>query len=497
MPENKTRKQDILNAMVIGFALFATFFGAGNLIFPPSLGESAGKNWVPGFITYVIADAGVAVAAVLSAIKTGGGMEGMLGKLGRIPARVLSIILMLLLGPLLTVPRTGATTYEMSVAPQMPGLSPWIFSVIFFGLVALLTVRPAAVVDIIGKFLTPVLLITLIGLCVKGIVSPLGEPAESQIPGAEVRVGLTLGYQTLDALIAAPLCLIIARNVQDKGYRDRRSVARMISYSSLIAFEGLFVVYAGLSYLGATVSGQHMMDISGTELMVEITRQLLARAGTVLLGVIVLLACLTTAIGTTSAVSDYLSGVTKNKVSYTAFVLITCAAGVLLSNLGTARIITLAEPVLTLLYPVFLTQVFLNFFAEKIRTPWVFRGAAIGAAVYGGLYILPNYFGVDSDLLLELITAVPLADLGLGWLLPAVVGGIVGAFIRPKKNSGDGEKAADQGGENVTKEPSPCHERSGYGECGEEAGSDGSRGVCGAGGSCAWGGAGDPVLFQL
>ncbi|MBO4838388.1 MAG: branched-chain amino acid transport system II carrier protein [Lachnospiraceae bacterium] len=423
-------KKDLVNALVIGFALFATFFGAGNLIFPPQLGLLSGENWLLCFVAYLLADAGLAVAAVLSSVRNGGGLESQVERLGKIPARVLCIALMLIVGPLLIVPRTGATSYEMSIKPLLPGMSPWIFSVLFFGAVALLTIKPAAVVDIIGKFLTPVLLVTLLVLCVKGIVSPLGTPVESIMGGSEIRSGLISGYQTMDALVALSLAVIVIKSVKDKGYQERKKQAGMISIACLVAFIGLLLVYAGLNYLGATVSGQDLIGLSGTELMVEITRQLLAQAGTILLGVIVLLACLTTAIGTASAAADYFSGVLKNKVPYSTLVLIICGCSVLLSNLGTTHIIALAEPVLSLLYPVFLTQVFLNFFTDKIRNRWVYRGAAIGAVLFAAAALIYSGIGVPW---LSFLTSFPLQNLGLGWVLPAAAGGIIGAFIRTER----------------------------------------------------------------
>lgn len=432
-------KKDFVNALVVGFALFATFFGAGNLIFPPVLGLNAGKSWLASFFPYLISDAGIAIVGVLAVVKIGGSMEDQLSQLGKWPSRILCVILMMLIGPLVTIPRTGATTYEMSAQPLFPGLSSWVFSAFFFAVVALLTIKPAAVVDIIGKYLTPVLLLALAVLCVKGIVAPLGTPVESRIPGEEVRNGLIYGYQTLDALVAVPLAMIIIKSVKDKGYREKREIAGMVSVSSAVAFVGLLAVYAGLSYLGATVSGEALTELSGTELVVEITGRLLQRAGIVILGVIVLMACLTTAIGTTSAVTEYLCTLMKNKLSYGKMVVAMCVLSYLLCNLGTSQIIALAEPMLTLIYPVFLTQIFLVFFSKRIKTPWVFRCSAIGAALFMAADLLYSKFGILD---LPFLKAVPLESLGLGWVLPAVVGGIIGAFIRPKAEPAEKTDAA-------------------------------------------------------
>ena len=420
-------KKDISNALVTGFALFAAFFGAGNLIFPPLLGAASGKHWLSGFLAFLIADAGVAVLAVLAVTKKGGGLENQLGKLWKGPVRVLCIIMSLIMGPLVVIPRTCATAYEMSIKPLLPGLDPWIFSLIFFAAAALLTIRPARVVDIIGKYLTPILLAALIGLCLKGIITPLGPLEESSVRGLEVRTGITFGYQTMDALLAIPLSVIVIKSVKDKGYEGRKKQAGMISLSCLVAFAGLLVVYAGLSYLGATVSSLYVDGLDGTVLVVEITARLMERIGTMVLGVIVLLACLTTAIGVSSAIADYFVGILKNRISYEAMVIIFCVSGVLLSNLGTRNIIAMAEPVLMLLYPVFLTQIFLNLVFDRVENPWVFRGPVIGSLLYLILDLLDNYGLVK----IPFLAAVPLSDLGLGWVLPAIAGGLIGLLIRP------------------------------------------------------------------
>ena len=429
--KKRSRKRDVLNSLVIGFALFAAFFGAGNLIFPPLLGVNSGRSWFPGFLAFLIADAGLAIAAVLAVVKKSGGLEDQMQMLWKIPSRVLCIVMALIMGPLAVIPRTCATAYEMSIRPLLPGLNSWIFSLIFFGITALLAIRPGKVVDIIGKFLTPVLLLALLVMCVKGIVSPLGPVAESVIPGQEVRTGLTFGYQTMDALLGVPLSVIVIKAVVDKDYEGRKNQAKMISISCLVALAGLAAVYAGLSYLGATVSTLGLQGLSGTELMVEITRRLLQNAGTIMLGGIVLLACLTTAVGVTSAIADYFVGLLKNKIPYWAMVLAFCVLGILLGNLGTSQIIALAGPVLSLLYPVFLTQIFMNLILGKVKNPWVYRGAAIGGFLFALVDLIYSY-GVSA---LQFIEWVPFWNLGLGWVLPAIAGALIGAFCGHKKKA--------------------------------------------------------------
>lgn len=431
MKKTSVGKKGLWAAIVAGFAMFSAFFGAGNLIFPPMLGNIGGKLWWLAFLVFLLTDAGLSVLAVQSVFKGKGSMEDLLAPLSRIPCRLICLILMLVIIPFVIVPRTCATTFELSVQPLLPGLSPFLFSLIFCGIVAALTIRPGSVVDIIGKYLTPILLITLMILCIKGILSPLGEASEPNPSINLVRLGLVEGYQTMDALMALPLGVIIIKSVADKGFREQKETRKVVSLACLVAFAGLFAVYAGLSYLGATTSGlNETLDSSNTKLLVFITEGLLARGGMILLAVIIFLACLTTAIGITSAAADYTAQLTKGKVSYSLAVLLICLLALGFSNLGTQTILLIAEPILALLYPIFLTMVFLSFLPEKMKKNGLqlrlARGAVLAAVLYTLLDLLHSY-----DILnLSFMNSVPLGDFGLGWILPAIAGGLLGALIR-------------------------------------------------------------------
>lgn len=420
------KRSFLVEAVICGFAMFAVFFGAGNLIFPPFLGLEAGTSWFKGFLCFVLADAGLAIMTVLACVRFSGRIEALLSPLGRVAARVLLTILILCVGPLVAVPRTCATTYELGVKQLLPQIGPLPFALLFFAVVALLTLRPSAVVDIIGKFLTPLLLITLAVLCIKGILSPVGELAEAAEGVNVMKDGILAGYQTMDALGAVPISIIILKSLKDKGFSGQKAIFRVMTPGSIVAFAGLFLVYGGLCYLGATTSLMELGDINQTGLVVLVTELLLKKFGVILLGLIVFFACLTTAVGLTSSAAEYFCGLFKGKVSYKALVLIICAAGVAISNVGISAIIALASPLLTVIYPVFLTQVVLSFFSGRLRNPNIFRGAAVGALIISTLDTLR-----DLGAALPFLEKLPLAAYGFAWVLPAVLGALIGAFIRP------------------------------------------------------------------
>ena len=424
--EKKPRTLSV--AVVAGFTLFAVFFGAGNLIFPPFLGLEAGKDWFKGFVCFVTADAGLGILTILASMRFSGNIEEMLSPLGRVPAKLLTTMVIICVGPLVAIPRTCATTYELGILPLLPDFSSWIFALLFFGVVALLTIRPSSVVDIIGKILTPLLLVTLAVLCLKGILSPIGEISETARTANITKDGILAGYQTMDALGAIPLSIIILKSVADKGFTKKKDVYRVIIPGSLIAFLGLFLVYGGLCYLGATTSMMELGDINQTGLVVLVTELLLKRFGVILLGLIVFFACLTTAVGLTSSASEYFSDLTGGKIPYKALIVVICCFGIVVSNFGISAIISIASPILTVIYPVLLTQVFLSFFRSRILNANVYRGAALAALIVAVLDTAR-----DLGASLPFLEKLPLAEYGFAWLVPAVAGALLGALIRSPK----------------------------------------------------------------
>lgn len=300
--------------IIIGFAIFSMFFGAGNLIFPPYIGMASGNGWLISFLGFIISDVGMILLSI-NAIARAGSYQAILGRAGKKFGFWLELIIMLCLGPILIIPRTGATTLEMSINPLFNSVNPIIFSILFFGLTFILTVKPTKVVDVIGKFLTPMLLIALAILIVKGVVSPLGKLSNAIDLELLFANGLAQGYQTMDALGAGGIAAFIMATFLAKGYKDKSEIVKLTAKASIVAGIGLIIVYGGLTYLGATVSNVYDANISQTTLLISITKQLLGDQGAIILSLVVAFACLTTSIGLTSVTAKYFEDVTNKKLN--------------------------------------------------------------------------------------------------------------------------------------------------------------------------------------
>ena len=426
---NRTSK----DVVVVGFALFAMFFGAGNLIFPPFLGVISGSSWLTGFGGFILADIGLALIAVYSASKSNGDVNKLLSRSGKSLGIILGSAIMICLGPLLAIPRTAATTFEMGISPIFSGFSPILFSIIFFVITFLLTIKPSKVVDIIGQFLTPALLIALSVLIVKGIISPLGEMNLPSVSGNLFSEGVKQGYQTMDALAAVALSAVIITSLTNKGYKDENQKSKLTLKAGIVAAIGLVLVYGGLTYLGATVSKIYGQNVSQTALIVEITASLLGNTGKVILAIIVMLACLTTAIGLTSATAQFFEKITNGKLKYELIVTIVCVFSAIVSNFGVSTIITFSGPILDIIYPATIVLVIMNLFANKIKNRNVFKGATYIALIVSIVTTLNN-MGVVK---VEFINKLPLSSIGFNWVVPVLIGAIVCSFI---KSRDDGEK---------------------------------------------------------
>ena len=425
--KNEIRMKDLF---VIGFALFAMFFGAGNLIFPPYLGLISGSHWWVGFLGFTITDAGLGLLAIIVLSKYDGNLNVLASRVNKVFAIIISTAIILCIGPFLATPRTAATTYEIGIVPIFgESVNRYLFSIIFFIIAFLLSVRPSKVVDIVGKFLTPSLLVCMTVLIIKGIVSPIGEISNTAMIENVLEKGITDGYQTMDAIAGCMFALVVLNAVKTRNYSSQDLEIKATIYSGIIAAVCLAFIYGGLLYLGAQTSSLGVYDINtdNTQLLVDITNKVLGGTGVYILAIITALACLTTAIGLISAAGDFFSDLSKGKVSYALVVVICSVVSCLISMLGVGEIIKISAPILQIIYPCAMTIVILGIFNDKIKDDIVFKIPSIVSLVFGFLFVLQ-----EKELLGnfgETLKALPLSKFGLGWVVPMIIGLVLALII--------------------------------------------------------------------
>lgn len=419
--------------VLTGFALFAMLFGAGNLIFPPTVGYIVGDNWKLAAFGFFITGIGFPLMGIIASGFAGTELDHFSDRVSPMFSRVFNTALILAIGPFLAIPRTGATAFEVMMTPYV-GMGnstvKFIFLLIYFGIVLLFSLRESAVIDRIGKILTPILLIVLAIIIFKGVTTPIGELIST---GTEnnFRFGFYNGYQTMDTLAAIIFASIILKTINGKNKGlERKDQLIFLLKASAIAVVGLAIVYGGLLYIGAT-STSVLENKGTTQLLNSIVEKLLGKSGNLLLGVCVAGACLTTAIGLTATVGDYFSSIFNTK--YEKIVVVNILVSLIFANFGVDLIVKIAAPILTFIYPIAIVLIVLNFFKKYFDDRGIFIGCVIGAGFIGGIETL-QMLGYCPVTLYSFYLKLPFQDYGLAWLIPsAVVGGLFRAVEKIKQ----------------------------------------------------------------
>lgn len=414
------KKISFKEILIIGLALFAMFFGAGNLIFPPSIGLIAGEKWKAALLGFSLTGIGLPILGVLAVTVSGGSIQSLLNKVGPKFATFFSTLIIILIGPLLAIPRTGATAFELGIKPLFPSVHPILGSVIFFGLTLLFTIKSSDIIDVIGKFLTPILLTMISAIIIKGILTPIGMPVNTPI-AKPFSIGFENGYQTMDLLAAVVFGSIIADDIKNKGIISKKEQFKTVAQTGLIAGVGLGIVYGGLLYLGATGSSVFTQGMEKVSLTTNIINILMGSFGEIILSLCVYSACITTSIGLTATVGQFFNDLSNDKISYKTIVIISTLISIVISNIGVENIVTFADPILKIVYPIAIVLVIINVFDNLIENKKIYIGATIGTfcvSLIDGL----SAMGVNTSVVGDFVQNLPLADSGLGWLFPAILG---------------------------------------------------------------------------
>lgn len=422
-----------LNIVIVGFALFASFFGAGNLIFPPSIGISAGNQWFTALLAFVLSGIILPLCSFIAVSRADGTEESIAKELGPRFSKVFVGIIMLCGSIIIVIPRTAATTYEIGITPFFPNVPPLIVSLIFFAIVLFFSINQSSVIDKIGKYLTPVLIVMMAIIVVKGIFSPIGTPADLGATNV-FKNSFTAGYQTLDAIGALAFSGAIISAIVGKGYKEVEEQRRVAFLCAMIAGVLLLFIYGGLLYIGATGTDVFPQDIEKTALLIGLVNKLLGSAGSIILSLGVIFACLTTAIGAMAGAAGFFERVTNHRISYKKIVIISSILGVIISTLKVEQIVNLAGPILAIIYPVLIVLIIFGMFNKFLpkHKKGIYVGAVYTTLVISILETLPA-FGIEIEVIVNLISELPLASMGFSWIIPAVIGGLVGWFSYKNK----------------------------------------------------------------
>lgn len=436
---NQTLK--LTDILAVGFMLFAFFLGAGNIIFPPLAGQLAGENLLPAMTGFLLTAVGLPLITIVAIAVAGGSWEHLTKDLPKRAAMIMAVLIFIIIGPAFAAPRTGLVAYEMAVKPFFIDAAQshlTLFSILFFAVAMFFAWSQGKLIDVIGKVLTPVLFFGLIVLAVAVFVDPQGEivAAHGEYLTHPLQKGFLEGYNTMDTFGSLMFGVLIVDALRQKGITEQKATAKYLISSACIAAAGLAFVYISLFYLGATSSAVAAGADNGGVVLSLYVQSLFGPYGQIVLSVIVLLACLTTAIGLISACSDYFSSLTP--ISYKTWVIINGVACAVVANVGLSQLIALSVPVLFALYPVAIALVALTFLRKKLPNPKAAYRVVILVSLMFALIDAAKVAGVD----VSAFNMLPLFNIGMGWLLPTVVAMIAMMFVGKAEQPAIAEETA-------------------------------------------------------
>lgn len=417
-------KLDRKKMLLISFMLFSLFFGAGNLIFPPFLGQNAGSSTVSAMLGFLATAVILPVLGVIVVARFDG-LEQLAQHAGKKFSLIFTVLIYLSIGPGLGIPRAASVPFEMAVAPYLPqsaNIRVWmvVYSLVFFLIALWLCMTPGKLVSRIGNFLTPSLLILLVFLFIsflfRGQVN-IAAP-QTEYSAAPFLKGFSEGYQTMDTIAALNFGLVIATTLGSFGLTQRKDVLHHTVKAGLFAGLILSAVYMMLSYMGMCSSGVYDIQENGAWTLRCIVYQVFGGTGAVLLAAIFTLACLTTCVGLINSISQYFSTLFR-KISYRAWVYIITFFSFLVCNLGLSMILSISIPILNAIYPVSIVLILLGLSHDLWKgNRFAYPMTVAGTAAVSIAFALGDA-GLPLGALGQLLHRLPLYRLGFGWVCVA------------------------------------------------------------------------------
>jgi len=412
------------------------FLGAGNIIFPPLLGQQAGENITVAMIGFLITGVGLPLLAIVAVAKAGGDLQLLANRVSPAFGVIFTSIVYLAIGPFFAVPRTGSVSYEIGIAPFLSEAmrDHWaplfITSILFFTLILYLSINPSKLVDRVGKILTPALLFVILLLAVKSFISPMGEPGEAvgNYKVSPLAEGFVQGYLTMDVLSALVFGIVILQALRDMGMKDTRKQVKTTIFAGVVAAIGLSFVYISLGHIGNTSINAIGISDNGGNIIAKSAEVLFGSLGSIILSATILLACISTAVGLLTANAQFFHKLFP-QISYKTFLVVFTIFSTAITNVGLSTIISASLPVLLIIYPLAMVLMVLSLADHFFKGGQIVYILALVPTFLVSLYDGLKQMKVEITPYETILKALPMYEQNLGWLLPAIVGASIGFII--------------------------------------------------------------------
>lgn len=337
---------------ILGFSIFAMFFGSGNLVFPMQIGSVCLNYWLIGFLGLLVSGIIIPFAGVFAIKRYQGSYDNFFKELGFGANIIIPLVLLSLLGAFGIVPRCITVAFGGFHVLE-PAIPLWAFSCVFTLICFLTGLKDTRMLNIIGKFMTPVKLGTLALIIIIGILSAPYLPISAYTKESSFKLGLVQGYQTMDLIAGFFFSSLIFRHIEQQcgSSANSKTIFLISAKASLIGASVIALAYGGLVYLGASYSSV-IQSVQPTEMLPTLTQHLLGEYSTIVIAFAMGFSCLTTATALNNLYADFLRKLFKLKEAHFGYVLmVTSLISFALSLLDFKGIAAFLAPILDVIYP--------------------------------------------------------------------------------------------------------------------------------------------------
>lgn len=413
--------------LFLGMALFAMFFGAGNLLLPAYLGLQTRTDWTMAFTGFSLTAILAPVLAIFAVAVSGNYFTDLGARANIKLAYILATINVLCIGPLIALPRTGASVFEVAIQPIIPDAQPVWVCVLFFGAVMGASFSLNRITGILGKIFAPILLLFLAVLILPGLFVGSAVNIPPTVIEDRFYVGFQEGYQTMDVLAGLIFAVLLIAGANRKNYSHVKDKVEVVVKSAMLAAVCMLLVYGGLFYLGAHATTD-VANTSRSSLLVEIATQYLGSNGVYLISILMILACITTAIALTAGSANFFERLTNGKLGYIEGVISITLVSTLLAITGVDAIIEYAAALLNFIYPVTLVLILsVLLFGRTIYNQKPYFITLVVTMVISFIRVLAGWFPTDETFN-QILNMLPFSRFNLEWVIPAILTFVITCF---------------------------------------------------------------------
>lgn len=438
--EKKNSKLTVRQYIAVGLSVFAMHFGGSSMIWPMNWGKESGIEVLKTFSGVFITSLFFVFLAYLALSNTNTTMYQMLKKVSPRFAKVYIIPTILVIGPLFTIPRMSAASWDAMVEVFSISKNAFIpmiiFTIIYYITTYWFISDREGVIDKLSKLLVPILVVVVTLVIGKGLISPVGTRVAAQFDGSAFAYGFTGGYETAEVIVALVLGGLILNDLRSKGIAEKDLNKNLLVVCS-IGIGLLTITHLGHMLVGANASSA-FPDLSYSALYSAVVVDLWGQIGGAAFNIVLLFAALTTAVGLSSATADLTEEVFEGKFSYKQVSILVLGVSTVVALIGLDNIVNIIGPLMDVLYPSAITMVL--FFAlyplveENSMVHFAYKVSMVTTLIWGifeGIIIYGEMLNLNVNQLRNIKNMVPGESLGMGYL-SIVVLILIFSFIRNK-----------------------------------------------------------------